>query len=81
MLKEYSDYFDSMSGYGLMRALKVKSSKLRDDIVNSAFKNRLLVLKAGEKSLRFLPPLTISKEEVDKGFDRLKITLNEMEDR
>lgn len=81
MLKEYSDYFDSMSGYGLMRALKVKSSKLRDDIVNSAFKNRLLVLKAGEKSLRFLPPITISKEEIDEGFDRLKITLNEMEDR
>ena len=81
MLKEYSDYFDSMSGYGLMRALKVKNFKLRDDIVNNAFKNRLLVLKAGEKSLRFLPPLTISKEEIDKGFDRLKIAINEMENR
>jgi len=81
ILKEYSDYFNSMSGYGLMRALKVKNSKLRDDIVNNAFKNRLLILKAGENSLRFLPPLTISKEEVDKGFDRLKITLNEMEEK
>jgi len=81
ILKEYSDYFNSMSGYGLMRALKVKNSKLRDDIVNNAFKNRLLILKAGENSLRFLPPLTISKEEIDKGFDRLKITLNEMEEK
>ncbi len=31
----------------------------------------LIVLKAGRNTVRFLPPLTISKSEIDKGFERL----------
>jgi len=79
ILKEYPEFFDSVSGYGLMRALRVKDTKTRDEIVTKAFENRVLVLKAGTHSLRFLPPLTISKEEVDEGMDRLKTALNKME--
>ena len=70
--KEYPDLFESVSGYGLMRALKAKNSEIRDEVVKKAFENRLLVLKAGEKSVRFLPPVTINKEEIDEGFERLK---------
>jgi acetylornithine/N-succinyldiaminopimelate aminotransferase len=73
--KEYPDKFDSVSGYGLMRALKCHNSDIRDEIVKKAFENKLLVLKAGSVSVRFLPPLTISKEEIDEGFDRLKAAL------
>ncbi|AZV46799.1 aspartate aminotransferase family protein [Nautilia sp. PV-1] len=78
MAKEYPDIFDGVSGYGLMRALRAKNSQIRDDIVKLAFENRLLVLKAGDKSVRFLPPLTISKEEIDEGFDRLKDAINKI---
>jgi acetylornithine aminotransferase len=77
--KEYPDMFESVSGYGLMRALRAKTSEIRDEVVKKAFENNLLVLKAGEKSVRFLPPLTILKDEIDEGFERLKITLNGME--
>ena len=70
--REFTDYFDGVSGYGMMKALRAKNSKIRDEIVKRAFENRVLVLKAGNESVRFLPPLTISKEEIDKGFDRLK---------
>ncbi len=78
--KEYPEMFESVSGYGLMRALKTINSDIRDEVVKNAFKNRVLVLKAGTHSVRFLPPLTISKEEIDEGFERLKITLNKMEE-
>jgi len=74
--KEYPEMFESVSGYGLMRALRAKTSEIRDKVVKKSFENKLLVLKAGSHSVRFLPPLTISKEEIDEGFDRLKITLN-----
>jgi acetylornithine aminotransferase len=74
--KEYTDIFDGVSGYGLMRALRAKTPEIKDSIVKKAFENRLLVLKAGEKSVRFLPPLTITKEEIDEGFDRLKTAIN-----
>ncbi len=72
IVKEFPKLFDNISGYGLMRAIKAKNSEIRDEVVKKAFENRVLVLKAGEKSVRFLPPLTISKEEIDEGFDRLK---------
>ncbi len=74
--KEYAEIFDGVSGYGLMRALRAKTPEIKDSIVKKAFENRLLVLKAGEKSVRFLPPLTITKEEIDEGFDRLKTAIN-----
>ena len=70
--KEYPQIFESVSGYGLMRALRVRKEKIRDEIVKKAFENKVLVLKAGEKSVRFLPPLTISVQEIDKGFERFK---------
>jgi acetylornithine aminotransferase len=31
-----------------------------------------LVLKAGRNTVRFLPPLTITKNEIDKGFARFE---------
>jgi len=78
IVKEFPNMFDSVSGYGLMRALRVKNSEIRDNIVKKAFENKVLVLKAGSNSVRFLPPLTITKEEIDEGFDRLKETLIRM---
>jgi acetylornithine aminotransferase len=74
--KEYPDKFEGVSGYGLMKALRAHNAEIRDEVVKKAFENRVLVLKAGEKSVRFLPPLTITKEEIDEGFDRLKGALS-----
>ena len=72
IVKEFPDKFEGVSGYGLMKALRAKDSNTRDEVVKKAFDKKVLVLKAGEKSVRFLPPLTITKEEIDEGFDRLK---------
>jgi len=77
--KEYPEMFESVSGYGLMRALRAKTPEIRDEVVKKAFENKLLILKAGTHSVRFLPPLTITKDEIDEGFERLKITLNSLE--
>ncbi len=73
--KEFPDIFDKVSGYGLMRALKTHTSEARDEIVKKAFENKVLVLKAGTHSVRFLPPLTISNDEIDEGFERFKEVL------
>ena len=78
--KEFPNLFDSVSGYGLMRALKTHKSQIRDEIVKRAFEERVLVLKAGSNSVRFLPPLTITSNEIDEGFDRLKSALAKVEE-
>ena len=77
--KEFPNFFDKVSGYGLMKALKCHSAEIRDNIVKKAFEKRVLVLKAGEKAVRFLPPLTITSSEIDEGFERMKEAIFELE--
>ncbi|VAY87470.1 Acetylornithine aminotransferase [hydrothermal vent metagenome] len=67
--------FTSSVGIGLMRGLRVKNIHTLDTIINKGFEAGVLVLKAGKNTLRFLPPLTISKKEINEGFKRLEMTL------
>ena len=65
------ELFTDMVGLGLMRGLRAKDGEILTNIINEAFKQGVLVLKAGKNTLRMLPPLTISKEEINEGFKRL----------
>ncbi len=58
-------------GLGLMRGLRICDGDTLNKIVSCAFDEGLLVLKAGRNTLRFLPPLTISKKEIEDGFEKL----------
>jgi len=71
LYEKYNDIFYKEVGLGLMRGLRVRDEETLAAIVNNAFEEGLIVLKAGKITLRFLPPLTISKEEIDEGFKRL----------
>jgi len=79
LYSKYPDIFDDIVGIGLMRGLSVKQTIDLQDIINSAFDYGVLVLKSGQNRLRFLPPLTISKTEVDTGFLRLDEALKSLE--
>jgi acetylornithine aminotransferase len=74
-LKEFyesnSNLFYKDVGIGLMKGLRVNDEQTLSKIYNNAFDNGLLILKAGKITLRFLPPLTITKDEIDEGFRRL----------
>ena len=61
-------------GMGLMTGVEVKEGWTNRDLAARLIKNGLLVLTAGP-GLRFLPPLTITQEEMDKGLAILKETL------
>ena len=69
--KKYSSKFDGVSGLGLMLGLVCKDANLQERIVDKALEQRLLILKAGKNVVRFLPPLLLSNEEMQEGFDRL----------
>jgi acetylornithine aminotransferase len=71
------DKFICEVGLGFMRGLRVKDDKTLSDIILKAHNNGVLVLKAGKNTLRFLPPITISKNEIDEGFDRLSKSLKQ----
>ena len=70
--KKYHKLFEDVAGLGMMRALRCRGSEIQDLIYKEAHNERVLVLKAGRNSIRFLPPLTITKEEIKEGFDRFE---------
>ncbi len=80
--KELAKEFDKIVlkevGIGFMRGLRIKDLETLNNIVNTSFEKGLLVLKAGRNTLRFLPPLTITKKEMDRGFEILREVLKEV---
>ena len=74
----YPKFFIEHVGLGLMRGLRCRDSDILSAIIKACFDEGLLVLKAGKNTLRFLPPLTISKDEVDEGFKRMTSALDWM---
>lgn len=61
---EKYDFIQSRRGMGLMQGLAL--SLPVGEVVKEALENGLVVLSAGQNVLRFLPPLIIEKDDVDK---------------
>jgi len=70
--KKHPAVFLEHVGFGMMRGLRVADADTLGKIINGAREAGVLVLKAGRNTLRFLPPLTITKGEIDEGFVRLE---------
>ena len=64
------DEVAGVSGKGLMLGITLKN-KTAADVMKAALGKGLLCLTAKEK-LRFLPPLTIDRDSLDKGLDIIK---------
>lgn len=64
---------EGVDGLGFMIGARLKTKKA-SDVCRECFENGLLILTAKEK-LRFLPPLNITYDEIDKGFELLKRVL------
>jgi 4-aminobutyrate aminotransferase len=72
-------------GHGLMIGMelveddgaKTPARKLCDDIVTRAFHNGLLLLSCGISTVRFMPPLNVSVEEVDEAVALLRNSIDE----
>lgn len=76
--EQFSEIILGVSGVGFMRGLKIKDDEILGRIVAKARENRLLVLKSGNATLRFLPPILISESEIDEGFRRLEVAMHEI---
>jgi len=63
--------FTSKVGIGMMCGLRVKDADTLNKVVSNAREEGAIVLKAGRDTLRLLPALTITKEEIDEGFKAL----------
>ena len=62
--------FESVRGRGLMLGLKCKVDNLI--VIEKAYKNKLLLVPAGDNVVRILPPLNISEEDLSLAMEGLK---------
>jgi acetylornithine aminotransferase len=66
----YSDLITEIRGRGLILGLQLTQDPT--PIVTAARERGLLVITAGTNTLRFVPPLIISKEEIEEGLSILE---------
>ena len=66
---EKCDVALSHRGKGFMQGIVLDSSVKAGDVVKQCLSNGLVVLSAGGNVLRLLPPLVITKDDIDKATD------------
>ena len=74
MVEKY-DCFLSRRGKGLMQGVVVGNGMKVGQITSEALKHGLLVISAGSDVLRLVPPLVITKEDVDQMIGKLSQTV------
>lgn len=75
-LKEKYDFINDVRGIGLMLGMEFEFPV--SDIINKAIDKGLLLLNSGQNIIRFVPPLIISKDEIDEGITILDSILQEI---
>ena len=72
LVREFPSVFEELRGSGLMLGLKTKIEN--NSFTNEAFKQNLLLAPASDNVVRILPPLNITKQEVDYVIELLSKT-------
>jgi len=69
LVAEHPDVFEKVRGSGLMLGLVCKAPNL--DIVKAGYASHVLTVPAAENTIRLLPPLTITDDEIAEAVRRL----------
>ena len=75
LVEEFPAVFSNARGLGLFAAFDVATPEKRTEIREAALDLGLIILPSGERSIRFRPPLNVSKEEIDLGIEIIRKTL------
>ncbi|MGE5176091.1 MAG: L-lysine 6-transaminase [Hyphomicrobiales bacterium] len=67
LAKEFPEHVMNPRGKGLMCAFDLRDGALRDLVIQNAYAEGAVVLGCGPKSIRFRPPLVVTKAEIEQG--------------
>jgi L-lysine 6-transaminase len=75
---EFPELVSNTRGLGLLCAMDLDAKENRDVIKEKALVKGLILIGCSDRTIRFRPPLNLSKPEVDEGIDILRRCLQEM---
>jgi L-lysine 6-transaminase len=76
--EELGGIMSNARGLGLMIAFDLPTPELRDEARRAILHNRLLLLACGVRSIRFRPPLNLSRAEADTALEIVRKSLKEL---
>jgi 4-aminobutyrate aminotransferase len=87
-LQARHEVIGDVRGKGLMigmelvkdRASRAPAKELCDAVIHRAFHNGLILLSCGTSTVRFMPPLLVTKTDVDEAVTLLEASLSEAEE-
>ncbi|NIT59769.1 MAG: L-lysine 6-transaminase [Aliifodinibius sp.] len=74
-LSEQFEHVTNPRGKGLFCAVDFPNAHARDTVIKECFNNNLMILSCGERTMRFRPPLTVSKEHIDEGLNIIETSI------
>lgn len=77
----HSDVFTEWRGRGLMLGLKVEAPLVNDEVVEALCAEGLLTVGASQNVIRLLPPLIVSRTEIDEALAALEKVATKLECR
>jgi len=75
---EFPQFISNARGRGLLCAVDIDTPEHRTVLREKADAKGLILIGCGERSIRFRPPLNLSRKEVDEGVDIIRRSLQEM---
>jgi predicted acetylornithine/succinylornithine family transaminase len=75
IVRDYEDVFEAPRGIGLMLGLPVREGHEAKTFVNRGLDHGVFLNAAGRNTLRFVPPLIISNDEIREAAVRLRATI------
>ncbi len=76
--EEFPNLISNVRGLGLMCSFNLPTAEIRIAFRENCYKDKLMILGCGEKSIRFRPPLNITENEIDKGLTIIRKVLTFM---
>lgn len=73
--KDFPNTVSNARGLGLMCSFDLPSTETRNMFKENCLREKLIILGCGEKSIRFRPPLNITKDEIDEGLNIIRKVL------
>jgi len=76
--QKFPDLVDEIRGEGLMLGIKINTKIENGIVVKKFIDNYLLTIPAGENVIRILPPLIITKKQVQEAVNKITKSLKEL---